>query len=34
MTLFVHAAPDNRIFQDALEKYCNGENDRLSLERL
>ncbi|MGO9231778.1 MAG: DUF1810 domain-containing protein [Bryobacteraceae bacterium] len=34
MTLFAHAGPDNRIFQDALEKYCDGEDDPLTIERL
>ncbi|MGD0047305.1 MAG: DUF1810 domain-containing protein [Bryobacteraceae bacterium] len=34
MTLFAHATSDNRIFSDALEKYCNGEFDPLTLERL
>ena len=34
MTLFAHAASDNRIFRDALEKYCNGERDALTIERL
>jgi len=33
-SLFVHAAPDNQIFQDALEKYCNGEDDPVTLQRL
>ncbi len=31
MTLFAHAGPDNRIFQDALEKYCDGEDDPLTI---
>jgi len=34
MTLFAHAGPDNRIFQDALEKYFDGEDDPLTIERL
>jgi uncharacterized protein (DUF1810 family) len=34
MTLFAHAAPENRIFRDALQKYFGGEDDRLTIERL
>ena len=34
MTLFARATDDNRIFLDALEKYFEGEPDRLTLERL
>ena len=34
MTLFAHAAPDNHVFDDALQKYFGGEYDRLTLERL
>jgi uncharacterized protein (DUF1810 family) len=34
LTLFAHAAPDDRIFRDALEKYFGGEFDRLTVERL
>ncbi len=34
MTLFASAADDNRDFLDALEKYCGGEFDRLTLDRL
>ena len=34
MTLFAHAAADNQIFKDALQKYFGGEFDRLTLERL
>jgi uncharacterized protein (DUF1810 family) len=34
MTLFVHATPDNRVFIDALHKYCGGSLDPLTLERL
>jgi uncharacterized protein (DUF1810 family) len=34
MTLFAHIAPDNEIFMNALQKYCGGESDRLTLERL
>jgi uncharacterized protein (DUF1810 family) len=34
MTLFAHAALDNRIFIDALEKYFAGEFDPATLARL
>ena len=34
MTLFAHAAPDNRVFADAIEKYFCGEYDPLTLARL
>jgi uncharacterized protein (DUF1810 family) len=34
MTLFAQVAPDNEIFVNALQKYCGGEADRLTLERL
>ena len=34
MTLFANMAPDNEIFMNALQKYCGGESDRLTLERL
>ena len=34
LTLFAHAASDNQIFKEALEKYFNGEDDPLTLERL
>jgi uncharacterized protein (DUF1810 family) len=34
MTLFAHATPDNRIFLDALQKYCSGRFDPLTIERL
>ena len=34
MTLFAHATPDNQIFIDALQKYCRGKFDPLTLERL
>lgn len=34
MTLFTSVTPDNRIFKDALQKYFNGELDRLTLDRL
>jgi uncharacterized protein (DUF1810 family) len=31
MTLFAHATSENRVFHDALRKYCGGEFDRLTL---
>jgi uncharacterized protein (DUF1810 family) len=34
MTLFAQVTADNQIFLDALEKYCGGEFDSLTLERL
>ena len=34
MTLFAHAADDNTVFQEALDKYFGGEFDPLTLERL
>jgi len=34
MTLFAHATPDNRIFNDALDKYFGGEFDDLTLQKL
>jgi uncharacterized protein (DUF1810 family) len=34
MTLFAAASSENRIFNDALQKYFCGEPDRLTLERL
>jgi uncharacterized protein (DUF1810 family) len=34
MTLFAQVAADNQVFLEALEKYCGGEFDRLTLERL
>jgi uncharacterized protein (DUF1810 family) len=34
MTLFAHAAPDQPIFRQALQKYFQGELDRLTIERL
>ena len=34
MTLFAHAASDNRIFLDALGKYFGGAEDPLTLQRL
>jgi len=34
MTLFARAITNDQIFQDALKKYCNGELDPLTHERL
>ncbi|MGO9995381.1 MAG: DUF1810 domain-containing protein [Steroidobacteraceae bacterium] len=34
MTLFAHATTDNRLFLDALEKYCGGQFDARTLELL
>jgi uncharacterized protein (DUF1810 family) len=34
MTLFMRAGGDQRVFQEALEKYFGGAPDRLTLERL
>jgi uncharacterized protein (DUF1810 family) len=34
MTLFAHIAEDPKIFSDALNKYCGGESDPATLERL
>jgi len=34
MTLFAQAASDNRVFVEAIEKYFDGEFDRLTLDRL
>jgi uncharacterized protein (DUF1810 family) len=34
MTLFAQITPENQIFKDALQKYCRGESDQLTLERL
>ena len=34
MTLFAHATSDNRAFHEALQKYFNGENDPMTVERL
>jgi uncharacterized protein (DUF1810 family) len=34
MTLFSAAAEDSNEFNDAIEKYCSGERDPLTLERL
>ena len=34
MTLFAKAAPDDEVFTEALQKYFDGEYDRLTIERL
>ncbi len=34
MTLFAAAAPNNAIFEEALQKYFDGVSDRQTLERL
>ncbi len=34
MTLFAHAAEENRLFLDALQKYFAGQADPLTLDRL
>ena len=34
MTLFAQVARENEIFVNALRKYCDGQLDRLTLERL
>ena len=34
MTLFAHATQDNQVFIDALQKYCGGKFDPLTLKRL
>lgn len=34
MTLFAHAAPDETLFRDALAKYFDGEEDRMTVELL
>ncbi len=34
MTLFAHVTADNQVFLEALEKYCGGEFDSLTLQRL
>ena len=34
LTLFACVTPDDRIFQDALDKFYSGEYDALTLERL
>ncbi len=34
MTLFAEADPDQQVFQKVLDKFFNGEKDRLTLEKL
>ena len=34
MTLFAHAAPPASVFREALDKYCGGEEDPLTLALL
>lgn len=34
MTLFLHASPEQRVFQEALDRYFGGAPDPLTLERL
>ena len=34
MTLFAKATNDSKLFEDALQKFYEGEHDRLTLERL
>jgi uncharacterized protein (DUF1810 family) len=34
MTLFAHSTSENKVFDEALEKYFGGEPDPLTLERL
>jgi len=34
MALFAHATADNSIFVEAVKKYCGGEFDRATLQRL
>ena len=34
MTLFAHATTDNRVFQDALQKYFAGKHDQATIELL
>jgi uncharacterized protein (DUF1810 family) len=34
MTLFAHAAEDNRVFADAVHKYFSGDYDHATLDRL
>jgi uncharacterized protein (DUF1810 family) len=34
LTLFARVTPDDRIFQDALDKFYGGEYDAMTLERL
>ena len=34
MTLFAHATKENSVFESALQKFFDGQYDRLTLERL
>jgi len=34
MTLFAHATAGNQLFLDAIQKYCSGKFDSLTLQRL
>ena len=34
LTLFAHAAPDEPLFREALDKYFDGEEDQMTLELL
>lgn len=34
MTLFAKVTPENKVFQDALEKYFEGQPDHLTIDRL
>jgi len=34
MTLFAHAAPDEELFRAALDKYFDGEEDALTVDKL
>jgi len=34
MTLFALVSPGDQMFKDALEKYCGGELDQITVERL
>jgi uncharacterized protein (DUF1810 family) len=34
MTLFAHTTADNQVFVEAVTKYCGGEFDRQTLQRL
>jgi|SRR5262245_61494350 len=34
MTLFAHAAPDDPLFREALQKYFRGQEDPLTLQKL
>ena len=34
MTLFAHTTASNEVFEDALQRYCAGQYDQLTLDRL